>query len=170
MWSINFFEDQLVGLFGGNIHVVGFMLLLTAVLLFLADRAKATHKDVGFTNAFIIGVAQAVAILPGVSRSGATISTAVLLGIDKTKAARFSFLMVVPLIFGSMFRSLTQGAIVFESHQFLTLVAGFSAAFISGLLACIWMIRLVRNSKLSYFAVYCLLLGGGAIVFSFYTA
>ena len=165
-----FFENQLAGLFGGNIQFVGFMLLLTAVLLFLADRAKVTHRDVGFTNAFIIGVAQAVAILPGISRSGATISTAVLLGIDKTKSARFSFLMVVPLIFGSMVRSLTQGAIVFESHQFLTLIAGFSAAFISGLLACMWMIRLVRSSKLSYFAVYCLLVGGGAIAFSFYTA
>jgi len=164
-----FFEKQLEQLFGENIQLVGFMLLITALLLFLADKAKDTHRKVSFNNAFIIGIAQAIAVLPGISRSGATISTSVLLGIDKTKAARFSFLMVVPLIFGSIARSLYKGEIVFEGDQFSVIAIGFIAAFISGLIACTWMIKLVRNSKLSYFAVYCLLVGAAAIVFSFYT-
>lgn len=163
-----FFEKQLEQLFGENIQLVGFMLLITALLLFLADKAKDTLQQVTFSNAFIIGIAQAIAMLPGISRSGATISAAVLLGVDKTKAARFSFLMVVPLIFGSIAKSLSKGEIVFEGHQFSVIAVGFIAAFISGLVACTWMIQLVRRSKLSYFAVYCLLVGAAAIVFSFY--
>jgi len=163
-----FFEKQLTQLFGENIQLVGFMLLITALLLFLADKAKDTERQVSFNNAFIIGVAQAIAMLPGISRSGATISTSVLLGVDKTKAARFSFLMVVPLIFGSIARSFSQGDIGFEGDQFFNIAAGFVAAFVSGLIACSWMIRLVRRSKLSYFALYCLLAGAIAIVFSFY--
>ena len=130
------------------------MLLVTAVLLFLADRAKDTRRNVSFGNAFVIGIAQAIAILPGISRSGATISASVLLGIDKTEAARFSFLMVVPLILGSIARSLFKNDVVFEGNQFAIITAGFIAAFISGLIACTWMIRLVQNSKLSYFAIY----------------
>lgn len=165
-----FFEKQLEQLFGENLQLVGFMLLITALLLFLADKAKDTGRPVTSGNAFLIGVAQAIAMLPGISRSGATISTAVVLGVDKTRAARFSFLMVVPLIFGSILKSLIQGDIVFEGHQFSVITVGFIAAFISGLAACTWMIRLVRRSKLSYFAVYCLLVGAIAIVFSFYTS
>jgi undecaprenyl-diphosphatase len=101
-----FFEEQLEALFGGNIMLVGCMLLVTAVLLYFADRAKDTQKNVTFSNAFIIGVSQAVAMIPGISRSGATISTSVLLGNDKSKAARFSFLMVIPLIFGKIAKDL----------------------------------------------------------------
>ena len=97
-----FFEKQLEQLFGNNVLLVGCMLILTALLLFLADKAKNTNKSVSYKNAFVIGIAQAIAMLPGISRSGATISTSVLLGNDKTKAARFSFLMVVPLIFGKL--------------------------------------------------------------------
>ena len=96
------FKSEIESLFGGQILLVGLMLLLTGILLFLADRAKRTDKEVSFVNAVIIGISQAIAILPGISRSGATISTSVLLGIDREKAARFSFLMVVPLIFGAM--------------------------------------------------------------------
>ena len=96
------FKDEIESLFGGQIILVGSMLLLTGVLLFLADKAKNTEKEVGFMQALLIGISQAIAILPGISRSGATISTSVLLGIDREKAARFSFLMVVPLIFGAM--------------------------------------------------------------------
>src|SRR5690606_11776781 len=95
-----FFEEALETLFGGNILFVGFMLLITALLLWLADKARDTGKPVSFSNALLIGISQAIAILPGISRSGATISTSVLLGNDKGKAARFSFLMVVPLILG----------------------------------------------------------------------
>jgi len=96
------YEDQIDALFSGNLLLVGIMLILTGGLLFLADRAKNTTSDVSYKKAIIIGVSQAIAILPGISRSGATIGTSVLLGIDRTKAARFSFLMVVPLIFGAM--------------------------------------------------------------------
>ncbi len=162
-----FFETQLETLFGENIQLVGFMLIITALLLFLADKAKKTQKHVSYNNAFIIGIAQAIAMLPGISRSGATISASVLLGIDKTKAARFSFLMVVPLIFGSIAKQLLQGNISFKSEAITPLAIGFVAAFLSGLIACTWMIKLVKNSKLSYFAVYCLIVGIGAIIFAF---
>ncbi|WP_242084073.1 undecaprenyl-diphosphate phosphatase [Aestuariivivens sediminis] len=154
-----FFETQLEQLFGGNIFLVGWMLMVTAMLLFLADKAKNTNKPVSFKNAFVIGVSQAVAMLPGISRSGATISTSVLLGNDKTKAARFSFLMVVPLIFGKIAKDILSGDISTESQNFTALSIGFIAAFISGLFACTWMIALVKKSKLSYFAAYCLVVG-----------
>jgi len=162
-----FFEEQLEALFGENLQLVGFMLLVTALLLFLADRAKNTEKSVSYPNAFIIGLSQAIAMLPGISRSGATISTSVLLGIDKTRAAKFSFLMVVPLIFGSIAKTLLEGKITLESSQLIPLSAGFAAAFIAGLFACTWMISLVKKSKLSYFAVYCLIVGAGAIMYSY---
>lgn len=161
-----FFEEQLEQLFGGNILLVGFMLLITAILLFFADKAKNTNKNVSFSNAFIIGVSQAIAMLPGISRSGATISTSVLLGNDKTKAARFSFLMVVPLIFGKIAKDVLSGDLSLESQNFTTLSIGFIAAFISGLFACTWMIRLVKKSKLSYFAIYCAIVGLIAIIYS----
>lgn len=163
-----FFEEELESLFGGQILLVGCMLLLTAFLLLLADRSKNTNKKVSFSNAFVIGLAQAVAILPGISRSGATISTSVILGNDKSKAARFSFLMVVPLILGKMAKDLIGGEIDYGSDQIIPLSFGFLAAFISGLLACTWMIRLVRKSQLKYFALYCLLVGSLAIGVSLY--
>lgn len=153
------FEEQLEQLFGGKVVFVGFMLLVTAILLYLADRAKNTGKPVSFFHSVIIGLAQAVAMLPGISRSGATISTSVLLGIDKNRAARFSFLMVVPLIFGKIGKDILDGALTYQNEQFITLLVAFIAAFIAGLLACTWMIQLVRKSKLSYFSVYCLVVG-----------
>ena len=161
------FEDQLEQLFNGNILFVGCMLIVTAILLFLADKAKNTGKKVSFGNAFVIGISQAIAMLPGISRSGATISTSVLLGNDKSKAARFSFLMVIPLIFGKIAKDLLSGELTSEGHNMTALSVGFSAAFISGILACTWMIKLVKNSKLSYFAVYCILVGLIAIITSF---
>jgi undecaprenyl-diphosphatase len=161
-----FFEEQLEALFSGNILLVGCMLIITAILLFLADKAKNTNKEVSFLHAFIIGVSQAIAMLPGISRSGATISTSVLLGNDKTKAARFSFLMVVPLIFGKIAKDVLSGDLTFDSGNFTTLSIGFVAAFIAGLFACTWMIALVKQSKLSYFAIYCALVGTVAIIFS----
>ena len=158
-----FFEDSLEQFFGGNIVLVGFMLIITALLLFLADQAKDSYTKVSNLNALVIGISQAIAVLPGISRSGATISTSVLLGIDKTRAARFSFLMVVPLIFGKMAKDLLGGELVFQGEQFTLLSAGFVAAFLSGLLACTWMIKIVRKSKLTYFAIYCILVGALAI-------
>jgi len=160
------FEEQLEAFFGGNIQFVGFMLIVTAVLLYLADKAKDTSKKVSFSNAFIIGVSQAIAMLPGISRSGATISTSVLLGIDKTRSARFSFLMVVPLIFGKIAKDILSGDLSLESGQMGMMGVGFVAAFISGMLACTWMIKLVRSSKLSYFSIYCLAVGLIAIGWS----
>ena len=160
------FEKQLEAFFGGNIILVGVMLLVTALLLLLADRAKKTDKKVTFTNAIIIGVSQAIAMLPGISRSGATISTSVLLGVDRTKAARFSFLMVVPLIIGKVAKDILGGEINFTSSDILPMTAGFIAAFIAGLLACTWMIALVKKSKLSYFAIYCAIVGIVAITYS----
>ncbi|WP_341216659.1 undecaprenyl-diphosphate phosphatase [uncultured Wocania sp.] len=160
------YESQFAELFGSNIKLVGFMLIITALLLYLADKAKDTNKKVTFQNAFIIGVAQAIAMLPGISRSGATISTSVLLGNDKTKAARFSFLMVVPLIFGKIAKDVLSGDISMESHNITSLTVGFLAAFVAGLFACTWMIALVKKSKLTYFAIYCAIVGIITIVFS----
>ena len=161
-----FFEKELEQLFGGNILLVGCMLLVTAALLFLADQAKDTTKKVSFSNAFIIGISQAIAMLPGISRSGATISTSVLLGNDKTKAARFSFLMVVPLIFGKIAKDISSGDLTYDDGNFAALSIGFVAAFVAGLFACTWMIALVKKSKLSYFALYCAIVGLVAIIFS----
>ena len=158
------FEKELESLFGNNISLVGAMLIVTALLLFLADRAKPTTKKVGFWDAFIIGISQAVAMLPGVSRSGATISTSVLLGNDKSKAARFSFLMVIPLIFGKIGKDLISGDLSYDAANFRSLSAGFLAAFIAGLFACTLMIKLVKNSKLKYFAYYCLVVGVLALI------
>ena len=162
------FEEQLESFFGGKILLVGTMLLVTAVLLLLADKAKNTDKKVSFSNAVIIGISQAIAMLPGISRSGATISTSVLLGVDRTKAARFSFLMVVPLIFGKVAKDLMGGDISFSNSEIAPLAAGFLAAFVSGLLACTWMISLVKKSKLSYFAIYCAIVGIVAIGYSLF--
>ena len=162
-----FFEEELEQLFSGNIMLVGFMLLVTALLLLLADKAKDTYKKVTFSNAFVIGISQAIAMLPGISRSGATISTSVLLGNDKTRAARFSFLMVVPLIFGKIAKDVFSGDLTYEASNFTSLSVGFIAAFIAGLFACTWMISLVKKSKLSYFAIYCLIVGLGAIIYAF---
>jgi len=161
------FEEQLEALFGGNILFVGFMLLVTALLLWLADKAKDTGKKVSYSNAFVIGLAQAIAMLPGISRSGATISTSVLLGNDKTKAARFSFLMVVPLIFGKIAKDLLGGELTSSSTDLTALAVGFIAAFIAGLVACTWMITLVKKSKLSWFAIYCFVVGIAAIIFAY---
>ncbi len=162
-----FFEEQLEQLFGGNILLVGCMLLVTAILLYFADKAKNTVKNVSNSNAIVIGISQAIAMIPGISRSGATISTSVLLGNDKTKAARFSFLMVVPLILGKIAKDFLGGDLTFESSQMLPMSIGFAAAFISGLAACTWMIAIVKKSKLKYFAIYCLVVGVIAIGFSF---
>ncbi|MFC4267736.1 undecaprenyl-diphosphate phosphatase [Polaribacter marinivivus] len=160
------FEKQLEAFFGGKILLVGAMLIVTAILLLLADKAKNTNKEVSFLNAVIIGISQAIAMLPGISRSGATISTSVLLGIDRTRAARFSFLMVVPLIFGKIGKDVLSGDLNFQSSEMMPISIGFIAAFVSGLLACQWMIALVKKSKLTYFSIYCAIVGLIAIGYS----
>jgi len=160
------FNDQIEALFSRQILLVGAMLILTGLLLFLADRAKNTNKKVTYSSALLIGISQAIAILPGISRSGATISTSVLLGIDRERAARFSFLMVVPLILGKMAKDLLEGGIAKSQMEILPLVLGALAAFISGLIACQWMISLVKKSQLKYFSFYCLIVGTIAILIS----
>ncbi len=259
-----FFEDQIEEFFSGNILLVGIMLVLTGGLLLMADRAKNTTKKVGLIDSIIIGISQAIAILPGISRSGATISTSVLLGIDRSRAARFSFLMVVPLILGAALldmkkfkevsdvealssaqervelimedlqkdnlmsdvesnavrmallhkeetwssekeklsagipadsvmlieqnligsfakelemRVKTSTQMEIEGHHLarvrslapigmVVLLAGFLAAFLTGLLACTWMIKLVKKSQLKYFAFYCFVAGVSAAIYS----
>ena len=154
------YDEQIQMLYDQKILLVGLMLIVTGILLFLADQAKRTDKNVGFGHAMIIGLSQAVSILPGISRSGATISTSVLLGIDREKAARFSFLMVVPLIMGKIARDMMTGEMVYSNDIMIPMVAGFGAAFLTGLIACTWMIKLVKQSKLSYFSVYCFVIAG----------
>lgn len=156
-------EDQIESLFTSNMLLVGSMLWLTALLLFLAERARRTEKSVSFLDSLWIGIAQAVAILPGVSRSGATISTSVLLGIDRMEAARFSFLMVIPLILGKMAKDILSGELTSDGSQLPALLVGFVAAFGTGVIACKWMISLVRNFQLWWFAIYCFIVGSIAV-------
>lgn len=164
---IGLMYDDLIGkLFEGNLLLIGSMLLVTAMLLFLADRAKNTEKNVTLSKAFFIGIAQAIAILPGISRSGATISTSVLFGVDRAKAARFSFIMVIPLILGKMAKDIFDGKLFLNSDFALSLSLGFVSSFITGVFACLWMIKLVKKAKLSWFAIYCCIVGVSAIAYS----
>jgi undecaprenyl-diphosphatase len=165
-------KDTLEELFS-NLLVVGCMLLVTACLLYFADKAKNTEKPVGYKDSFIIGIAQGfAALLPGLSRSGSTISTSILLGNDKSKAARFSFLMVLPLIFGAtakMFLDAKEvGGLSVGEMPVGALIGGFLAAFIAGLIACKWMIELVKKSKLTYFSIYCVIVGIIVISYSLF--
>ena len=161
------FNDEIESLFSGQILLVGAMLAITGLLLFLADKAKRTDKTVSYTSAIVIGISQAIAILPGISRSGATISTSVLLGIDKTKAARFSFLMVIPLILGKMAKDVLDGAFSGDmTGGYLPLAVGFVAAFVTGIIACNAMIKLVQKSQLKYFSYYCFAVGIISILLS----
>ena len=161
-----FWNDLIESLFNEQVLLVGIMLIVTALVLYLADKSKPTAIDVSYRNSFVIGVAQAIAILPGISRSGATIATSVLLGVDKESAARFSFLMVVPLIFGKIAKDLFSDDLVVSSIDAIGLSFGFIAAFITGLFACKLMISLVKKSKLVYFSIYCSIVGIAAIVYS----
>ena len=161
-----FFEDLIASLFDGKIALVGIMLMITALLLYWADRVNENNKELSYGNAFSIGLIQAIAILPGISRSGATIALGVLLKIDRDKAARFSFLMVIPLILGSIVKSILDGNLTQESAELFPLLIGFLGAFFTGVFACRWMIALVKKSKLKYFSFYCIMLGGLAILYS----
>ena len=159
-----FLEAEIELLFSGDLLIVGYMLILTGFLLFMADKAKPSEKKINIKSSIIIGISQAIAIIPGISRSGATISTAVLLGIDKENAAKFSFLMVVPLIFGKVLKDLTSSEVLLNNNEILPLIFGFIFAFITGILACKWMIKLVKNSKLKYFSIYCFIVGTLSII------
>ncbi|MCD7915627.1 MAG: undecaprenyl-diphosphate phosphatase [Tannerellaceae bacterium] len=164
-----FFKKYVEELFGSGILLVGCMLLVTAALLAFSYYAKPRQKDeISFKDAFIIGLSQACAVLPGLSRSGTMIATGILLGNKKEQVAKFSFLMVIIPILGEAFLDLVKGDFSVETGLSTgALMAGFLAAFIVGTLACKWMINLVKNGKLIYFAYYCIAMGLFAIIYSF---
>jgi len=158
-----FFEKEIEMVFKEDIWLIGICLIFTAILLLLADRAKKTDKKVSFMGSILIGLSQAIAILPGVSRSGATISTAVLLKVDRSRAARFSFLMVLPVILGKMAMDIASGDLSRNTEMAVPLTAAFFAALFVGILACNAMIYLVRKSQLKWFSIYCFIVGTIAI-------
>ena len=164
-----FFKDYVEALFGHGLLLVGCCLLVTALLLAFSYYAKPRQRDdISYWNAFIIGVSQAIAVLPGLSRSGTTISTGLLLGNKKEAVAKFSFLMVLVPILGETFLSILKmirhPETLSESLGFLPLILGFLGAFIAGCFACKFMIDLVKRGKLIYFAIYCALAGTVSIV------
>ena len=161
-----FMGDFIEMLFDGQVLLVGLMLLLTGVLLLFANYTEAGDKHVSRGKAILIGISQAIAILPGISRSGATISVSLLLGISREKAARFSFLMVVPLILGKMAKEILAGDFSLEAGLSSHVIIGFVAAFVTGLWACNWMLDIVKKANLNYFALYCFIVGIIAIIAS----
>ena len=158
-----FFKDTVESIFGSGLLIVGCMLSVTAALLAFSYYAKPRQKEsISMKDAFIIGLSQACAVLPGLSRSGTTIATGLLLGNNKAKLAQFSFLMVIPPILGEALLDvlkLVKGEDIAGDIPTLSLVVGFVAAFLSGCLACKWMINIVKKGKLIYFAIYCAIAG-----------
>ncbi len=177
-----FFKEQVESLFGNGLLLVGICLLITAFLLWLSefvtklrekkmkDSSAEVGKDIDYKSAFIIGLSQAVAVLPGLSRSGTTIATGLLCGVKKSQVAQFSFLMVLVPILGESFLSVLDAVkepALATDIPFVSLIVGFFAAFITGCLACKFMINIVKRQKLIYFAIYCVLAGLFAIVYHF---
>jgi len=152
-----FFEDFINNLFKDNLMLVGSMLILTSFLLFLTDRKKINKIKISYLSALLIGLVQAIAILPGLSRSGATIAIAIIIGVNREKASRFSFLMVIPLIIGGMIKNLLSLPQNFNFEVDILFV-GFMSALVTGVFACKLMIALVNKSKLKYFGIYLLLI------------
>ena len=163
-----FFKDIVEDIFGSGLLVVGFCLLLTSALLIFSYYAKPRQREhISMKDAFIIGLAQAAAVLPGLSRSGSTIATGLLLGNKKEKLAQFSFLMVIPPILGEALLDVlkaAKGAEAFGDINATALIMGFVAAFLSGCLACKWMINIVKKGKLVWFGVYCAIAGAVTLI------
>lgn len=164
-----FFKPQVEALFGSGLALVGVMLLITAILLMVAQANPSKGAPLKYRDAFIIGISQAVAILPGLSRSGATISTGLLLGKDRATVAKFSFLMVLVPILGEAFLDLMKGGFAPQASGIpvWSLLIGFLAAYLSGLAACSWMVALVKRAKLWGFAVYCIVAGLFCLLYHF---
>lgn len=169
-----FFKDQVESLFG-SIQVVGFALLVTAALLFFSDFAsnpkKVTKENtyrngISYWQAFVVGLGQSLAVIPGLSRSGTTISTGLICGVKREVMAQFSFLMVLVPILGETFLEIVGGEFGASSVGTLPLVLGFVSAFLSGLFACKVMIALVKKARLSWFALYCLLAAAAIFIFA----
>ena len=165
-----FFKDQVEEIFGSGLLVVGCCLLITAALLIFSYYAKPRQKEhISWKDAFIIGIAQACAVMPGLSRSGSTIATGLLLGNKKESLAQFSFLMVIPPILGEALldvMKMVKGENVMGNIETLPLMVGFVAAFLAGCVACKWMISIVKRGKLIYFGIYCAIVGVITILFS----
>ena len=165
-----FFKDYVEEVFGSGLLIVGCCLLLTALLLIFSYYARPRQKEhISMKDAFIIGLAQAAAVLPGLSRSGSTIATGLLLGNKKESLAQFSFLMVIPPILGEALLDVlkaVKGEAVMGDIDMVPLCVGFLAAFVSGCIACKWMVNIVKKGKLIYFGIYCAIVGAVLIVSS----
>ncbi len=165
-----FFKDKVEAVFGSGLLIVGCMLVVTALLLTFSYLAKPRpREDISPWHAFIIGLSQALAVLPGLSRSGTTIATGLLLGNKKEKMAQFSFLMVIPPILGEALLSLLKGLRGEEALggiDAFPMFVGFMAAFVSGCLACKWMVDIVKKGKLIYFGIYCAVAGVATVIYS----
>lgn len=148
-------KDPIEKLFNGNLIFMGLMLLVTSAILAASHFIRKGDKKIGYLDAFIIGLAQAVAVIPGISRSGATIATGLMIGNRKDEIAKFSFLMVLVPVIGANVLELSSDNINTASIGAGIILIGFISAFISGFLACKWMIGLVKKSKLIWFSIYC---------------
>ncbi len=154
-----FMKDIGEKFFAGNMTSLGIQFLITAILLGLTMVIKPKERPISYFDSFVIGIAQALAVLPAISRSGATIATGLMLGNNKSDIAKFSFLMVLVPIIGANIVEMTSGDLSTEGTSFSVIITGFLTAFISGYLACKWMINLVKRGNLIWFAVYCVFIG-----------
>lgn len=163
-----FITDIANKFFTGNMVSLGIEFIITALLLFIPVFFRKKEKPIGYLDAFIIGIAQAIAVLPGISRSGATIATGLMLGNRKSDIAKFSFLMVIIPIIGANLVEMRTGDISTEGTSFFVILTGFITAFISGYLACKWMVNLVKKGNLFWFAIYCICAGIFSILLGFH--
>ncbi|MBP5210509.1 MAG: undecaprenyl-diphosphate phosphatase [Bacteroidales bacterium] len=156
-----FFKDRVEGIFTSGLLTVGIALMVTSLLLFLSEAVKPKEGPMSYGKAFMMGIAQAIAVIPGLSRSGSTIATGLLCGAKKSEVTQFSFLMVLVPILGEAFLSLLDGEFnpAASNISVLSLCLGFLAAFISGIFACRVMIALVKKARLKWFALYCAIVG-----------
>jgi undecaprenyl-diphosphatase len=168
-----FFKEQVEAIFTSGLLLVGCMLLLTAFLLSFSYYYRPREKEtISMSDALIIGISQAIAVVPGLSRSGTTIATGLLLGNKKEQLAQFSFLMVIPPILGEALLdtiTIAQGGDVLGGIPSASLIAGFVAAFVAGAIACKWMINIVKRGKLIYFAIYCAVVGLATVLFTLFS-
>ncbi len=157
-------DEQITALFDRQIILVSCMLILTGVFLIFSDYWSGASQLLSTGRAFVIGLAQAFAILPGISRSGATITAGIFLGMDRKEVARFSFLMVIPLIFGKIAKDFAGGELNMTSEKAMPMILGFVFSFIVGVMACKWMVSIVQKARLRYFGYYCAVVGIAAIL------
>ena len=159
------FSNHIEKLFVGNLKLVGIMLIITGLMLLLTKIAKKKKSKISYLDSLVIGISQAIAIIPGISRSGITICTSLYLGKEKNESAKFSFLIVIPVIFGAILKDILSGDLFQYDIQISILLIGFFSSLISGFIACNWMLNIVKNNNLMYFSFYCFLLGLTTIFF-----